>query len=61
MKIVIAALAFATGASAFAPSANSNKVSALNSVFDDYPGAIDFRGKRREFDPVSVLGSSAKF
>lgn len=53
MKTAAAFLALAAGASAFAPATQSNKVSALNSVFDDYVGAVDFRGKKFEYDPVS--------
>ena len=42
------------GASAFAPAAPTvSKTTALNSVFDDYVGAVDFRGNKFEFDPVS--------
>ena len=52
MKISIAVLACAASASAFAPSATSNKATALNSVFDDYVGGVDFRGAKFEFDPV---------
>lgn len=49
----VAFLACLAGASAFAPAATVSKTTALNSVFDDYVGAVDFRGKTFEFDPVS--------
>ena len=54
MKIAVAVLACAAGASAFAPAAKSNKVVALNSVWDDYVGGVDLRGQKFEFDPVRI-------
>jgi hypothetical protein len=54
MKIAVAVLACAAGASAFAPAAKSNKVSVLNSVWDDYVGGVDLRGQKFEFDPVRI-------
>ena len=57
MKIA-AFLSLAASAAAFAPAGqSSNKVGALNSVFDDYVGAVDFRGKKFEYDPVSKVCS----
>jgi len=56
MKTFFCVLAAAAGsASAFAPAATKSTTNvALNSVFDDYVGAVDFRGKKWEFDPVST-------
>jgi hypothetical protein len=54
MKTFFCIALAATGVSAFAPAASKSKVAALNSVFDDYVGAVDFRGKKMEFDPVST-------
>mmetsp|Transcript_20116 Transcript_20116/g.29094 ORF Transcript_20116/g.29094 Transcript_20116/m.29094 type:complete len:199 (-) Transcript_20116:199-795(-) len=55
MKTAAALLALAASASAFAPATKSNKVTAaLNSVFDDYVGAVDFRGKKFEYDPLKL-------
>lgn len=56
MKTAVALLACLAGANAFTgtPLAAPSSKSALQmSVFDDYIGAVDFRGKKFEFDPVS--------
>ena len=51
MKTAIALLALAGAASAFAPaSTRSSKNGLQMPVFDDYIGAIDFRGKEYKFD-----------
>lgn len=56
MKTAVAFLALAGAASAFAPaSTRSSKNGLQAAVFDDYVGAIDFRGKEYKFDPVSRL------
>ena len=53
MKSVAIFAALAGSAAAFAP-ANSGKSSTqLASVFDNYVGAVDFRGKEFKWDPVS--------
>jgi hypothetical protein len=58
MKTAVAFLALAGAASAFAPAStvsSKNGLKMASSVFDDYVGAIDFRGKEFKFDPVSRL------
>jgi hypothetical protein len=53
MKIAAALLACLASANAFATVRKASSSSALQmSVFDDYEGAVDFRGKKFEFDPV---------
>jgi len=42
------------GLNAFTPTVQSNKKSVLNSVFEDYVGAVDYRGKKFEFDPLGL-------
>merc|ERR1719384_1491195 len=56
MKTSLALVAaFTAGVSAFAPAATSSKSAAsLKSVFDEYEGAIDFRCKKFEFDPLKL-------
>ena len=58
MKTAVALVACLAGANAFigTPVAKvSSKSSLQMSVFDDYVGAVDFRGKKFEFDPVSRM------
>mmetsp|Transcript_32498 Transcript_32498/g.49000 ORF Transcript_32498/g.49000 Transcript_32498/m.49000 type:complete len:199 (+) Transcript_32498:100-696(+) len=56
MKTSLALVAaFTAGVSAFAPAATSSKsATSLKSVFDKYEGAIDFRCKKFEFDPLKL-------
>mmetsp|Transcript_5793 Transcript_5793/g.8200 ORF Transcript_5793/g.8200 Transcript_5793/m.8200 type:complete len:199 (-) Transcript_5793:185-781(-) len=55
MKNAVALLACLAGANAFSSAPMSKASSALQmSVFDDYPGAVDFRGKKFEFDPLGL-------
>ena len=54
MKSVAIFAALAGSAAAFAP-ANSGKSSTqLASVFDNYVGAVDFRGKEFKWDPLNL-------
>lgn len=56
MKIAAALLACLASANAFATIQKASSTSALQmSVFDDYEGAVDFRGKKFEFDPVRLV------
>ena len=58
MKTAVALVACLAGANAFTgtPVSKVSSKSALQmSVFDDYVGAVDFRGKKFEFDPVSRI------
>ena len=56
MKIAAAFLALAGVASAFTGTPTPSSKSALKmAVFDDYVGAVDFRGAEFKFDPVSIL------
>ena len=49
-------LAFLAGATAFSTSpATTRKASALNTVWDDYEGGIEFRAQKFQFDPVSSV------
>mmetsp|Transcript_19620 Transcript_19620/g.42028 ORF Transcript_19620/g.42028 Transcript_19620/m.42028 type:complete len:196 (+) Transcript_19620:57-644(+) len=54
MKSVAAVLALAASASAFAPAPVGSRSAALNSVFEDYIGAQDFKGGKFEFDPLNL-------
>lgn len=49
-----AVLALAASASAFAPASVNTKSTSLNTVFDDYIGAQDFKGGKFEFDPLGL-------
>lgn len=53
-KSAAAILALAASASAFAPTPLTTKSTALNTVFDDYIGAQDFKGGKFEFDPLNL-------
>eukprot|EP00580_Thalassiosira_gravida_P000527 CAMPEP_0201605850 /NCGR_PEP_ID=MMETSP0492-20130828/5514_1 /ASSEMBLY_ACC=CAM_ASM_000837 /TAXON_ID=420259 /ORGANISM="Thalassiosira gravida, Strain GMp14c1" /LENGTH=196 /DNA_ID=CAMNT_0048070169 /DNA_START=54 /DNA_END=644 /DNA_ORIENTATION=+ len=53
-KSAAAILALAASASAFAPTPLTTKNTALNTVFDDYIGAQDFKGGKFEFDPLNL-------
>jgi hypothetical protein len=60
MKTAVALVACLAGVNAFTgtPVSKVSSKSALQmSVFDDYVGAVDFRGKKFEFDPVSRIKS----
>ena len=47
--------ALAGSVTAFTPATTGKTVSSLKgSVFDDYVGAVDFRGKEFKWDPVSL-------
>eukprot|EP00540_Astrosyne_radiata_P015475 CAMPEP_0116847696 /NCGR_PEP_ID=MMETSP0418-20121206/14575_1 /TAXON_ID=1158023 /ORGANISM="Astrosyne radiata, Strain 13vi08-1A" /LENGTH=199 /DNA_ID=CAMNT_0004479165 /DNA_START=12 /DNA_END=611 /DNA_ORIENTATION=+ len=61
MKTAFLLACVATGASAFAParSAAPKIKTSLASVFDDYVGAVDFRGEKFEFDPLNLSESYA--
>ena len=49
-------------AAAFAPAHTGRTTSvAVNSVFDDYVGAVDFRGKEFKYDPLNLAESYAPF
>jgi hypothetical protein len=54
MKTSAVVLAFLAGANAFStsPGATRSKT-ALNTVWDDYSGGIEFRAQKFQFDPVS--------
>ncbi len=56
MKSVAAILALAGSAAAFAPAgtATPKSTAIAASVFDDYVGAVDFRGKEFKFDPLGL-------
>jgi len=55
MKTVAALCAALVGsASAFAPISQTAKTVSLNSVFDDYVGNVDLRGKEFNFDPLKL-------
>lgn len=54
MKSVAILAALAGSAAAFAPATTGKASTALKaSVFEKYVGAVDFRGAKFEFDPVS--------
>ena len=56
MKFVALIAALAGSASAFTPAPTGKASTALaESVFDNYVGAVDFRGKEFKWDPVSEL------
>lgn len=56
MKSVALLAALAGSAAAFTPAPTGKASSALaESVFDNYVGAVDFRGKEFKWDPVSAL------
>mmetsp|Transcript_36663 Transcript_36663/g.74798 ORF Transcript_36663/g.74798 Transcript_36663/m.74798 type:complete len:200 (-) Transcript_36663:268-867(-) len=58
MKTALALAALALGADAFAPAAPATRVAtAVNSVWDDYAGGVDFRGKKFEYDPLNLAAS----
>jgi hypothetical protein len=55
MKSVAILAALAGSTTAFTPAATGKAVTSLKgSVFDDYVGAVDFRGKEFKWDPVSL-------
>ncbi len=55
MKSVAILAALAGSAAAFTPATTGKASTALQgSVFDNYVGAVDFRGKELKWDPVSV-------
>lgn len=54
MKSVAAVLALAATASAFSPAPVQNRGTALNTVFEDYIGAQDYKGEKFEFDPLGL-------
>lgn len=60
MKSTLALLALAGSASAFttAPSAKTVSTTALNDVWDDFDGGINFAAKPLKFDPVSSVNGS---
>ena len=56
MKTVAIIAALAGSASAFAPVSKVASSTAIQgSVFDDYVGAVDYRGGEMKFDPVSII------
>jgi len=64
MKTAAALVACLAGANAFtgAPVSKVSSKSALQmSVFDDYVGAVDFRGKKFEFDPLKLSETYSPF
>uniref|UniRef100_A0A7S1UX61 Plastid light harvesting protein n=1 Tax=Grammatophora oceanica TaxID=210454 RepID=A0A7S1UX61_9STRA len=62
MKIPAAFLALCASASAFSTQRSGvAKTTALSSVFDDYVGAVDYRGKKFEFDPLNLSESYSPF
>jgi len=55
MKTATLLAALCAGAEAFAPSPIASKAAtALNTVWDDYAGGVDFRGGKFEFDPLGL-------
>eukprot|EP00567_Pseudictyota_dubia_P008217 CAMPEP_0197434556 /NCGR_PEP_ID=MMETSP1175-20131217/2260_1 /TAXON_ID=1003142 /ORGANISM="Triceratium dubium, Strain CCMP147" /LENGTH=200 /DNA_ID=CAMNT_0042963313 /DNA_START=84 /DNA_END=686 /DNA_ORIENTATION=- len=57
MKTACAVLAaLALGAEAFSPMPNApaRSSTALNDVWDDYAGGVDYRGKEFKFDPLNL-------
>ena len=55
MKSVAILTALAGSAAAFAPaSVSKSSTSLAGSVFDEYVGAVDFRGKEMKFDPLKL-------
>uniref|UniRef100_A0A7S2LMW8 Plastid light harvesting protein n=1 Tax=Leptocylindrus danicus TaxID=163516 RepID=A0A7S2LMW8_9STRA len=61
MKSAIALLLSASACSAFVPASVSRSSTKINSVFDDYEGAVDFRGKEMKFDPLKFSESYSPF
>lgn len=56
MKIAATVLALAGAASAFtAPSSVAKTTALKGTVFEDYPGNINFLGQKMDFDPVSCF------
>ena len=56
MKTVAIIAALVGSTSAFAPAPKVASSTAIQgSVFDDYVGAVDFRGGEMKFDPVSSV------
>ena len=61
MKTVAIIAALVGSASAFAPASKVASSTAIQgSVFDDYVGAVDYRGGEMKFDPVSSSPCIAK-
>mmetsp|Transcript_15486 Transcript_15486/g.18003 ORF Transcript_15486/g.18003 Transcript_15486/m.18003 type:complete len:198 (+) Transcript_15486:106-699(+) len=61
MKTAILA-ALVTSAAAFAPAQTGKASSALQeSVFDNYVGAVDFRGKEMKWDPLNLSETYSPF
>lgn len=58
MKSALTLLLSASACSAFVPASVTRTNTKINSVFDDYVGAQDFRGKEMKFDPVSSFGTT---
>lgn len=55
MKFTAVLALLAGSASAFTPAPVAKSSTALSeSVFDNYVGAVDFRGKEFKWDPVSL-------
>jgi len=54
MKSAAAILTLAASASAFAPASVTKQSTSLNTVFEDYIGAQDFKGSKFEFDPLGL-------
>jgi len=56
MKSIAILAALAGSAAAFTPATTGKAATSLKgSVFDDYVGAVDFRGKEFKWDPVSHI------
>jgi hypothetical protein len=56
MKIAAALLALTGAANAFtaAPGSAVKSTALKGTVFEDYPGNVDFKGSEFNFDPVSI-------
>lgn len=54
MKSIAAILALASTAAAFAPAPVTKSSTALNTVWDNYVGGVDFKGGKFQFDPLGL-------
>ncbi|KAL7479459.1 hypothetical protein ACHAW6_005187 [Cyclotella cf. meneghiniana] len=54
MKSVVAILALAASAAAFAPAPTTRSSTQVDAVWDNYSGGVDFKGGEFKFDPLGL-------